>query len=173
LLYLLGHIPGFYSQIEEPVSLPLFYITFTNTVPQMVRRTFPNAKGTVYPRTGFNWAHVGISRRIVVPTLLQELRRMLKTYPNLWIDLSWVVYPMDVAPNGIPKEEWVAIVEEFPDRVMLGTDKVGHFEDYDEAISKYYVFLDALSPKTARLVARENFLSILPRRVRDRLIEDY
>jgi hypothetical protein len=98
---------------------------------------------------------------------------MLKTYPNLWIDLSWVVYSMDVAPSGIPTEEWVAIVEEFPDRFMLGTDKIGHYEDYDEAISKYYVFLDALSPKTARLVARENFLRILPQRVGERLIEDY
>ena len=55
---------------------------------------------------------------------------MLKTYPNLWIDLSWVVYSMDVAPSGIPTEEWVAIVEEFPDRFMLGTDKIGHYEDY-------------------------------------------
>jgi len=126
-----------------------------------------------HPQTRFNWAHAGISRRIVVPTLVQELRRMLKTYPNLWIDLSWVVYSMDVAPSGIPTEEWVAIVEEFPDRFMLGTDKIGHYEDYDEAISKYYVFLDALSPKTARLVARENFLRILPQRVGERLIEDY
>ena len=46
-------------------------------------------------------------------------------------------------------------------------------DDYDEAISKYYVFLDALPPKTARLVARENFLRLLPQRVRERLIEDY
>ncbi len=80
---------------------------------------------------------------------------------------------MDVAPSGIPTEEWVAIVEEFPDRFMLGTDRTGHYEDYHEAISKYYVFLDALSPKTARLVARENFLRILPQRVREELIEDY
>jgi len=98
---------------------------------------------------------------------------MLKTYPNLWIDLSWVVYSMDVAPSGTPSQEWVALVEEFPDRFMLGTDEVGHFEDYDEAISRYYVFLDALSPKTARLVAAENFLRILPRRVGQSLIQDY
>lgn len=55
---------------------------------------------------------------------------------------------------------------------MLGTDEVGHFEDYDQTISKYYVFLDALAPKTARLVARENFLNILPQRVGERFIED-
>ena len=64
-------------------------------------------------------------------------------------------------PSGILTEEWVAIVEDFPHRFMLGTDKIGHYEDYDEAISKYYVFLDALSPKTARLVARGNFFEDL------------
>jgi len=79
---------------------------------------------------------------------------------------------MDVAPSGTPSKEWVVLVKEFPDRFMLGTDKVGHFDGYDEAISKYYVFLDALSPKTARLVARENFLRLLPQRVRERLIDD-
>ncbi len=64
-------------------------------------------------------------------------------------------------------------MEEFPDRFMLGTDKVGHFDDYDEAITKYYVFLDALSPKTARLVARENFLKFLPRRIGEELLQGY
>jgi len=52
-------------------------------------------------------------------------------------------------------------------------DTETQLDDYDEAISKYYVFLDALSPKTAWLVARENFLRLLPQRVRERLIEDY
>jgi len=126
-----------------------------------------------HPKTRFVWAHAGISRRVVVPTLLQELRRMLKAYPNLWVDLSWVVYPMDVAPGGIPDKKWVALVENFPGRFMIGTDKIGHFEDYEETISQYYVFFDALSPETARLVARENFLSILPRRVLEKLAQNY
>ncbi len=122
-----------------------------------------------HPETRFIWAHAGISRRIVVPSLIQDLRRMLKTYPNLWIDLSWVVYPMDIVPNNIPDKDWIALVEEFPDRFMIGTDSIGHFSDYHKNIMSYYVFLDALSPRTARLVARDNFLSILPKRVQDKL----
>ncbi len=38
-------------------------------------------------------------------------------------------------------------------------------------IDRKQSFLDALSPKTARLVARENFLNILPQRVGERFIE--
>jgi hypothetical protein len=47
---------------------------------------------------------------------------------------------------------------------MIGSDKVARFGNLHAEIQKYYVFLDALSPQTARLVARENFLRILPRR---------
>jgi len=124
-----------------------------------------------HPETRFIWAHAGISRRVIVPTLIPVLRRMLKTYPNLWIDLSWVVYPNYVAPEGKPDEKWIALVEEFPDKFMIGTDAVGHFSKYKKTISSYYIFLDALSPKTAKLVARDNFLSILPLRVRSKLKE--
>jgi len=121
-----------------------------------------------HPDTRFVWAHAGISRRIVVPSLVEDLRRMLKTYPNLWIDISWVVYPMNIAPNDTPSKDWVVMVEEFPDRFMVGTDTVGHFGKYKKDIMSYYVFLDALTPETARLVARNNFLHILPQRVKAR-----
>ncbi len=122
-----------------------------------------------HPKTRFVWAHAGASRRVIVPTLVSVVRTMLKTYPNLWVDLSWVVYPNYVAPDGKPDKEWVALVEDFPDRFMIGTDLVGHFDDYAKTIRSYYVFLDALSPQTAQLVANENFLSILPLRVREKL----
>jgi len=122
-----------------------------------------------HPNTRFVWAHAGISRRIVVPSLVEDIRRMLNTYPNLWVDLSWVVYPMDVAPDHEPAKEWIELVEEFPDRFLVGTDSIGHFGEYKDNITRYYILLDALSPKTALLVARDNFLSILPKRVQDKL----
>jgi len=119
-----------------------------------------------HPKTRFIWAHAGMSRRMSVPSLISVLRRMLKTYPNLSFDISWVVYPNEIAPDGKPKKEWIALVEEFPTKFMIGTDAIGHFSKYKKTISSYYVFLDALSPKTAKLVARDNFLNILPLRVR-------
>jgi predicted TIM-barrel fold metal-dependent hydrolase len=121
-----------------------------------------------HPETRFIWNHAGISRRIKVPTITKELRRMLRTYENLWVDISWVVFEDYVAPQGKPSPEWVALIEEFPDRFMFGTDKVARWGNLPEEVMKYYVLYDALKPETAKMVARDNFLRVLPRRVREK-----
>lgn len=117
-----------------------------------------------HPDTKFIWCHAGISRRIVIPDLTQHLRRMLNTYPNLDLDISWVVYEEYIAPGGAAAPDWVALIEAFPDRFLLGSDKVGKFDDYEGETLKYYVLLDALRPETARRVARDNLMSLLPSR---------
>lgn len=117
-----------------------------------------------HPKTKFIWCHAGISRRVNVPTLLHELRRMVRTYPNVWVDLSWVVFEDYIAKNGQPDRGWVELIEAYPDRFMVGSDKVGRFANYPGEILKYQVLLDALKPETARKVARDNFLSVLPAR---------
>ncbi|HWE01585.1 MAG TPA: amidohydrolase family protein [Tepidisphaeraceae bacterium] len=117
-----------------------------------------------HPGTRFVWCHAGISRRIEIPTLTQELSRMLGKYPNLHIDVSWVVYETNLlAVDGKPSSRWVALIEAYPDRFLIGSDKVGHFADYPREITKYFTFLDALKPQTARKLARENLLAILPK----------
>jgi len=119
-----------------------------------------------HPKTRFIWCHAGVSRRIDIPTLAHQLRRLLSSYRNLWIDLSWVVLETHVAPGGDPDPEWVALIESFPDRFMIGSDAVGRFAELPDQIHRYYVLLDALAPETADRVARENFLGVLPQRVR-------
>jgi predicted TIM-barrel fold metal-dependent hydrolase len=120
-----------------------------------------------HPKTRFIWCHAGISRRIDVPSQAQNLRRLLNAYPNLNVDLSWVVFESYLAPQGAPAQSWVDLIEAFPTRFMIGSDKVGHFADYEKETLKYNVFLDALTPETAKLVARDNFLALLPKRVRE------
>jgi hypothetical protein len=119
-----------------------------------------------HPRTRFIWAHVGISRNFNIPSIIGDARRLLKTYDNLWFDLSWVVFEDNIAPGGKLDRDWAALVEEYPERFMIGTDKIGHFDTYVREIQKYDRLLDALKPRTARLVAWENFLHVLPGRVR-------
>jgi predicted TIM-barrel fold metal-dependent hydrolase len=117
-----------------------------------------------HPRTRIIWCHAGISRRIEVPTLTKELRRMLAAYPNLYIDLSWVVFETYLTKSGQPVKDWVDLIESFPDRFMIGSDKVGKFGNYHEEMQKYYVLLEALKPETARRVGHDNFLSVLSNR---------
>lgn len=115
-----------------------------------------------HPRTRFVWCHAGISRRIVVPNLTDLVGQLLDTYPNLWIDLSWVVYDDYVAPRGKPAPQWVALIEKYPGRFLIGSDQVGHFETLPQTMARYIPLLEKLSPDTARKLARDNFLGLLP-----------
>jgi hypothetical protein len=117
-----------------------------------------------HPKTKFIWCHTGISRRINIPTHTEELRRMLKTYPNIWMDISWVVFEDYITKDGKPLQSWIELIEEFPNRFMIGSDKVGKFSNYPAEIQKYYVLLDALKPDTAKKVAGDNFVGLLPKK---------
>jgi hypothetical protein len=118
---------------------------------------------TKHPKTRFIWCHAGISRRIEVPTITQVIADMLKAHPNLHVDLSWVVYDTHLVKNGKPDRTWVKLVNDYPDRFMIGSDAVGKFGRYDKEIKRYEVFLDALAPATAKKVARDNFVRLMPK----------
>jgi hypothetical protein len=113
-------------------------------------------------QTRFIWCHAGISRRIEVPTLTRQVAEMLGKYPNLFVDVSWVVYETNLLKQGQPNPDWVALIEAFPDRFMIGSDKVGRFDDYHLEMQKYYKFLGALRPATVKRISGDNMLSVLP-----------
>lgn len=127
-----------------------------------------NAVGR-HPRTRFLWCHGGASRRIEIPSLRDELHRMLGLYANLSVGISWVVFENYLAPGGVPAPEWIALLEKWPDRFVIGSDVVARFDGLPPAIRKYDVLLDALRPETAERVVRENFVRLLPARVRARI----
>jgi hypothetical protein len=126
-----------------------------------------------HPHTRFIWAHAGTSLELhrhqteldfVRPTL----ERMLEAYPNLYIDLSWsVLKPYLLDDKGKPDGEWLALVKRFPDRFMLGSDVVGKFESMGEQMHGFDPFLDALPADVAQNVARDNFLNVLPRNLKN------
>ena len=116
------------------------------------------------------WAHVGISRRVEIRGLIELADKLLSENPNLYIDISWVVYDyyfLDMFPSqfadGDSLDDWVRFIEKYPDRIMIGTDVVGHWEKYPAEVFKYYSILDRLSPATARKLGYENFLSLIDR----------
>ncbi len=115
-----------------------------------------------HPNTRVIWAHAGISRRIVIPNHTDILRRMLRQYPNLTVDLSWVIVEQEIAPAGVLDRRWVSLIEEYPGRFAIGSDTGAYFEQYKATLQRYYLLLDALKPETARKVAHDNFLALLP-----------
>ncbi len=114
------------------------------------------------PDTTFIWAHVGISRRIDVPSLVAEADRLLENYPNLFFDLSWLVYDEHIAVSDASLTKWAALIEKYPDRFMIGSDKVGHWAGYPEEMTKYNRLLEKLRPATAAGLASENIRKRLP-----------
>jgi predicted TIM-barrel fold metal-dependent hydrolase len=117
-----------------------------------------------HPNTRIIWAHAGISRRIVIPNHTDILRRMLGQYPNLTIDLSWVIFEQEIAAGGVLDRKWVGLIEEFPARFVIGSDVVAVFNQYKPTVQRYELLLDSLKPATAKRVAHDNFLALLPER---------
>ncbi len=116
------------------------------------------------------WPHIGISRYVMVPGLPEIADRLLRENPNLWIDISWVVYDyyfLDECPEGFQPgttlDTWVDLLERWPDRFLLGTDVLGHWQAYPQTIAKYYKLLDRLTPPTARAVCHDNVLGLIKR----------
>ena len=106
----------------------------------------------------FIWAHAGTSATLhryqdKLDFLLAELEKLLANHKNLYVDLSWTVlesYLLNKDHKAVAG--WVALVEQYPTRFMIVSDALG----------SYTPFLDALSKETARKVARDNFLALLP-----------
>jgi len=117
-----------------------------------------------HPATRIIWAHAGISRRIVIPNHTDILRRLLTTYPNLTVDLSWVIFDQEIAPAGVLDRRWASLLDEFPTRFVIGSDVVGVFDQLKPTLQRYYLLLDAVKPETAQKVAHDNFLALLPPR---------
>lgn len=147
-------------------GMPVFVHSNVSSVWKRTPLYLPEIETAVkkHPKTHFVWCHAGVSRRVDVPTLTKEIRRCLAAYPNLSIDLSWVVYESYLVKDNKASGDWIDLIEAFPDRFMLGSDIVGHFAQYAPTLQRYYVLLDALRPETARKVAKDNFLAALPRR---------
>lgn len=114
------------------------------------------------------WAHMGISRRVEVQNLAEVVDDLLKNNENLYVDISWVVYdyyflggfPDDYAYSD-DLDTWITLINKYPDRILIGTDKVGHWETYPQEIFKYYELLDKLDPVIAQKICRNNALSLI------------
>ena len=106
------------------------------------------------------WAHVGISRRITVPNavFIEMTESMLSENKNLYYDISWVVFEDFILPNI---DAWAALINKYPDRFLIGSDKVGHWETYPQEITKYDQLLDVLSEDAKRMVSGDNVLRLI------------
>lgn len=117
-----------------------------------------------HPDTTFVWAHCGISRRVTHKNYHNMVSGMLNMYSNLYVDLSWIVYEDIICePRNnsnehlIPKKYWVdEVILEYPDRIMIGSDLCGHFDNLGKTMARYNGLLKQLPEDVREMVAYKN-----------------
>lgn len=122
------------------------------------------------PDTRFLWAHAGTSAELhraqgKLGFLRETLDTLLAEHDNLWIDLSWsVLEPYILDADGAPRAAWVALIEKYPDRFVLGSDLVGHFDNLGKTLHAFDGLLDALPADVADKVAHGNLQRLLKKK---------
>lgn len=128
-----------------------------------------------FPKLHFVWVHAGISRRVGKETHHDLIDGLLDKYPNLNIDISWVVWetviceekPQEDGKISLePKDAWVKMIQKHSTRVTIGSDQVGQFwgngpENPDKnllapEIVKYWKLFNKLTKDAAENVAYNN-----------------
>jgi len=56
----------------------------------------------------------------------------------------------------VPERRWLDLIHAFPDRFMIGSDLLGHFDHLDKVLGRYRHLLNALQDAVAEKVAFEN-----------------
>ena len=103
------------------------------------------------PKTKLIWAHTGIGG----PTVAR-VRELLRKYPQLMGELSY--RPGLTDSQGKLTPEWRALITDFPSRFLIGSDTWVNqrWEQYDELMNGYRLWLGDLPADTAKRIAWRN-----------------
>jgi len=107
------------------------------------------------------WAHTGISRRVVQTSHIQVVEEMLRDNPNLYYDISWVIFDDYINKDQETMNAWAELLMKYPDRFMIGSDKVGHWNGYEGEIRKYDPLVALLDEETRLMVTQTNILRLI------------
>ena len=117
-----------------------------------------------HPDTLFIWAHCGVSRRVKHKNYYKMVNSMLNSYPNLFVDISWMVYDTVICnemksgeESLYPKKRWLdEVILEYPERIMVGSDLCGHFELYGKTMARYNGLFEIIPEKVRDMIAYQN-----------------
>ncbi|MFA4876337.1 MAG: amidohydrolase family protein [Methanoregula sp.] len=171
--------------VHKPLDSPDFVVIFKASgdtdIPFLIHHEAEDAMLpelehmlTKYPKAKVIWCHFGRNRNPLTWTRFttpDTAREYLKNYPNLYFDLvqsppgskyqtgypDGIMYDTSRNP-AVLKPEWKAVIEDYPDRFVLGTDiNGGRFDSYDQVIKIFRQnILPGLSKETAEKVAYKN-----------------
>lgn len=170
-----------HKSLESPDFQTLFQASGDTGIPFMIHHEAEDAMLpelermlAKYPKAKVIWCHFGRNRNPLTWTKFttpDTAREYLKTYPNLYFDLiqsppgslyqtgypDGIMYDTSRNP-AVLKPEWKAVIEDFPDRFILGTDmNGGRFNSYDQVITIFRkIILPSFSKETSEKIAYKN-----------------
>jgi predicted TIM-barrel fold metal-dependent hydrolase len=102
------------------------------------------------------WAHSGwdLTGERSVPLMRALLTKHSNLYMSVKIDPDGPQRNSPFTPGGELRSEWLALLREFPDRFLVGSDQF--FDERTDRLALARKFVDALPPNLAQLVARDN-----------------
>lgn len=144
---LMQHICRLSERYKVPLSV---HMDATEQSVGEMERLLPSNRNCIWM-----WAHAG---HFAQPLLL---RRVLQTYPNLYLEFSNRVGPSFYADriddDGELRPGWKELLEDFQDRVVIGTDRVKpSLNAYSRVIGLWRQVFSQLSPKAAAKIAHGN-----------------
>lgn len=95
------------------------------------------------------------------PIYLAEMEQALRRHPNLYFDISWLVFEDYIARDETSLDLRARLLKRQANRFMGGTDVVGQWASYPPNISKHQTLLGRPSPGAAAAVARDNILELV------------
>lgn len=120
---------------------------------ESVIREFPKARVVL--------SHCWASRRLRAPYYTKMISRLLREYPGLYVDFSWVVFDEIIAVNDVSMQDWVEMSEKFSDRIMIWSDVLWDaFEEIWIINARFNTFLDKLTPETRENICINNAIKV-------------
>lgn len=128
-----------------------------------------------YPKAKVIWCHVGRNRNPATWKKFRKaetVREFISKYPNLYFDflaskpghkypktgyVEGVMYDISLLKVSLDSE-WKKVIEEFPDRFVLGSDiNTGRFDNYDRVMDTYRtIILQGVRKDVAEKIAFKN-----------------
>ncbi len=109
-----------------------------------------------HPHTTVVWCHAGADRRLNPHGYADLAGEMLRQYPNLIFDLSWVLLDKAICPDNRPVSEWLSLIGRHPDRFVLGSDITGRLDGLPGRTEQFTALLEALDPTARDQLAHRN-----------------
>ena len=114
-----------------------------------------------FPKARVILSHCWASRRLRAPYYTKMISRLLREYPWLYVDFSWVIFDEIISVSETSIQDWIELTEEFSTRVMIWSDVLGdNFEEILIINSKFNYFLDKLTLETRQKVCIDNALNV-------------